>query len=67
MSDVEKDNGDPKDEPKNKNTDGGENKKAPTILTDQSMNFDDILKCDTLPGLLSVSKMFRLHLFMFLY
>lgn len=40
-------------ETKSKKIDTGEGGKASTALTD-SLNFDDILKCDTIPGLLSV-------------
>lgn len=59
MSDLvksEKDAGTQKDnETKNKKADTGESNKVSSILTDQSLNFDDILKCDTIPGLLSVN------------
>lgn len=40
---------------KNKRRETEENNKVPPVLTDQSLNFDDILKCDTIPGLLTVS------------
>lgn len=46
-----------KDEPKDNNVDTEKTEKESKLnelVNDHSFNFDDILKCDTIPGLLSV-------------